>query len=889
MISHVRLRDDFLRFFKERDHKIIPSAPVVPQDDPTLLFTNAGMNQFKNIFLGTMKVDYKRAADTQKCLRVSGKHNDLDEVGRDTTHHTFFEMLGNWSFGDYFKSEAICWAWDFLVGLCGLPAERLYATYFGGDKKDGIEPDDEAMNLWPEKSGIPPERVLPFGKKDNFWEMGDVGPCGPCSEIHIDLGEAFCDLKHVSGHKCGVNGDCKRFIELWNLVFIQFNRKKDGVLVRLEKNHIDTGMGFERLLGVVNKTYSNYETDLFYPLFEEASRITGFGYGKDGNEVDIALRVISDHVKALTFAITDGAMPEKKGRGSVLRSLLRRAARFGRQTLGMKEPFIFRLPSVVARIYENIFPEVSQRLPHIENTIKEEENLFAMTIDRGLNRFWNVVNNMQNREKKILDGFTAYRLYHQDGFPRDLIEQMARENDLTVDEDGWMKAEKEHRERSKGEAQELPFDPDELESDIPATEFAGYWERDDAQDAGTFAEARIVKLLGEKILLLDRTPFYAESGGQVGDTGEIFGDGFIFMVNDTKKFGDYYMHFGEIKVGSKTKLPETVKARVDIDRRMNIMANHTATHLLHWALREVLGQHANQQGSEVNPDYLRFDVTNPLAISSEELYRIEALVNEKICQNIPVKISIKKLDEAKQSGVTALFGEKYSEWVRVIDLGGYSRELCGGTHCQRTGDIGFFYIVSESSSEAGVRRIEAVTRKASVIKVQEDRMILKESSSMLNANYRDLPARLQALVSQVKDLKKSKARDEKKDLKDYKKVLINNAPTAGESRVVVASLKELNPSQLGELADELRSGSVPVCGILASPQQDSITLIGFASKDLTKGGRIHIGNIVRDISVKLGGGGGGRPDFAKGGGKNIEKLDETLDSTKETLLAELNM
>ncbi len=889
MRTQFEIRKDFLDFFRDRGHTIVSSAPVVPIDDPTLLFTNAGMNQFKPIFQGTSKPVHVRVADTQKVLRVSGKHNDLEEVGRDTTHHTFFEMLGNWSFGDYFKAEAIEWAWQFLVEICGLPRESLWATYFGGDTKEGLEADLETRELWPEKTGIPASRVLPFGRKENFWEMGDTGPCGPCSEIHIDLGEAFCDMKNVPGHTCATNGDCQRFTELWNLVFIQFDRKKDGTLTRLSKNHVDTGMGFERLVATVQKTYSNYDTDLFSPLFLALKEITGAEYGRGSHDVDIALRVISDHVKALSFAIADGAVPEKKGRGSVLRSLLRRAARFGRQTLNMKEPFIYKLPSIVSEIYGPTFPEVGARLDHIERIIREEEFAFAETIDRGLSRFSSLAQSMKECGKTVLDGFEAYRLYHQDGFPRDLIDQMAAEHGLTVDEEGWTKAEGEHRERSKGEAKEELFDLNELHG-LPATKFIGYWESSEAVGKGTECRAKLLKLLGREALVLDRTPFYAESGGQVGDTGVIEGEAsggdcghFSFKVCDTRKIGDYIIHYGEITAGDASSLPSAVIARVDGIRRSSIAANHTATHLLHHALHRVLGPHALQQGSLVHPDYLRFDVTHPQAITAEELLAIESMVNEKIYENAPLSIKVTSLEAAKREGVIALFGEKYGETVRVIDIGGYSRELCGGTHCERTGDIGSFYITAETSSEAGVRRIEALTQRSTVQQFQSDRHLLKTISTALHTSQRDLPEKVESLVKEIKELKKMLTQEGMKDVKALREQLLAGASAAGGARIVTSFQEELSSEQLGALADELRSGTTPICGLLIAGEKEKLGVIGFASKDLVDRHKVSAGAVVKEISSMLGGGGGGRPDFAKGGGKNLDNVPDALKKAEEML------
>jgi len=898
MRTQFEIRKDFLDFFQSRDHTIMPSAPVVPIDDPTLLFTNAGMNQFKTIFQGTSTPVHVRVADTQKCLRVSGKHNDLDEVGRDTSHHTFFEMLGNWSFGDYFKAEAIEWAWLFLTETCGLPKESLWATYFGGDAREGLEIDRETRELWPDKAGIPVSRVLPFGKKYNFWEMGDTGPCGPCSEIHIDLGESFCSMKGAPGHTCSVNGECGRFIELWNLVFIQFDRKKDGTLTRLSKNHVDTGMGFERLLAVVRRTYSNYDTDLFYPLFQALKKLTGADYGRGSQDSDTALRVISDHVKALSFAIADGAVPEKKGRGSVLRSLLRRAARFGRQVLDMKEPFIYKLPEIVAEIYGPVFPEVGQRLDHIELIVREEELAFAETIDRGLSRFSSLAQSMKDGSKTELDGFEAYRLYHQDGFPRDLIDQMASEHGLTVDEKGWTKAECEHRERSKGETDlfssaEIVDISKELQG-LPATEFVGYWERGEALYRGTECRAQVLNIIGKErhglILVLDRTPFYAESGGQVGDTGIIEGaeqaEGcgqFTFEVNDTRKRGDYILHYGKIVSGDIPTLPFAVNACVDRRRRSSVAANHTVTHLLHHALHRVLGPHALQQGSLVHPDYLRFDVTHPQAITSEELLTIETLVNEKIFDNAPLSIKVTSLEEAKREGVIALFGEKYGETVRVIDIGGYSKELCGGTHCERTGDIGSFYITAETSSEAGVRRIEAITQRSTIEQFQSDRCLLKKLSAVLHTNQRELPEKVESLVREIKELKKMRAQEGMKDVKSLREQLLAVASEAGDVKIVTSFREDLSPEQLGALADELRSGAEPVCGLLIAGEKDRLFVTGFASKDLVNRHKVSAGAVVKEVSSMLGGGGGGRPDFAKGGGKNIDKVSDALKKAEEML------
>lgn len=869
MKSQQEIRESFFDFFRTKQHMIVPSAPVVPIDDPTLLFTNAGMNQFKSVFLGTGKIDYPRKADTQKCLRVSGKHNDLDAVGRDTYHHTFFEMLGNWSFGDYFKSEAISWAWEYLTRICGLEGKRLYATYFGGDAEDGTEPDVEARELWLKNTDIAEDHVMPFGKKDNFWEMGDVGPCGPCSEIHIDMGEGHCDRKHVEGHVCGVNGDCMRFMEIWNLVFIQYNRRKDRSLEKLPARHVDTGMGFERLTAILQGKYSNYDTDLFLPIFVKLKEITGVGYREGDEEQDVALRVVADHVKALCFAVADGAVPEKKGRGSVLRSLLRRAARFGRQVLGTKEPFIYLLPPVVGELYKDIFPEVSLRLEHICNVIKEEEMLFAETLDHGLSRFTSLIQSIGSGKK--IDGFEAYRLYHQDGFPKDLIAQMAAEHGLEIDEEGWEKARQEHRERSKGEAREALFEVEEL-YELPASEFTGYWEKQKSQELGTCCTVRPLKLLNRKALVLDRTPFYAESGGQTGDQGVIEAPGFRFRVDDTQKTGDFIVHYGELEEGAE--LPGQACARVDYRRRRAVMAAHSATHLFHWALKQVVGGHADQHGSEVGPDSLRFDFTHSRPLTAAEIAEIERLVNEKILENAAVRIYETSLAEAKEQGITALFGEKYGETVRVVDMDGFSRELCGGTHVTRTGDIGLFTVLSESSSEAGVRRVEAVTGMNSLKALQADRAAVRQVSSLLSARPEEFQARIEAFQQQGRELKKLRAAAEKKDLSAYKTELLAKAREKNSVKIIAEYIREVTPAAAGELADELRSAP-GVCGLILCGDDGSLGVVGFASKDLT--GKVHMGNIVRQACKELGGGGGGRPDFAKGGGKDLSKAGGVLE------------
>ncbi len=886
MKSAAEIRKSFLAFFAEQGHHIVPSAPVVPHGDPTLLFTNAGMNQFKDVFLGARTPEHPRVADTQKCIRVSGKHNDLEEVGVDTYHHTFFEMLGNWSFGDYFKAEAIRWAWQFLTDHCALPKDKLWVTVFGGDQQLGLPPDTEAEALWPRETGIPAERVLRFGKKDNFWEMAATGPCGPCSEIHMDRGPGACDRQHESGHVCGVNAGCARYIEIWNLVFIQFNHRPDGSLEQLPAKHVDTGMGFERLTAVMQGCASNYDTDLFRPLLAASERLSGVRYTAGPGPTDVAHRVVADHIRTLCVAIADGALPNNTGRGYVLRRLLRRAVRFGRQVLGLHEPFMHALVPVVAEIFAEVFPEIPAQQEHISLVLRAEEAAFARTIDRGIRQFTEVADALVARGETTLPGAQAFDLFSTDGFPRDLIDLMARERGLVVDEAGWQRARDEHERVSGGRSTEPAFDLKELEG-LPATTFVGYWERGQADALGTTTAARLVKLIGTEALVLDRTPFYAESGGQLGDAGVVEAPGFRFVVHDTGRIGDVWVHYGSLEQGDLGALPGEVHAQVDLARRRRIMANHTATHLLHWALKQVLGAHANQQGSLVGPDYLRFDFTHPRAIGAADLATIERLVNERIVGNTAVAMREERLDDAKAQGVTALFGEKYGERVRVVQIGDFSAELCGGTHATATGDIGLLRIVREEAVAAGVRRIVAETGPAAVAAFQADREALALAAARLGVPARDLGARIEKLQEQIRQLKAQGSADGQHLVAERRRSLLGEAPVQGGVRVVVAAERELDRKQLATLADELRGLAEPVAGLLAGVQDDAVVLLAFCSRELADAGRVHAGQLLASVAPVLGGRGGGRPDFAQGGGKDPARLGEALDGARRWLAERL--
>ncbi|MGD8305713.1 MAG: alanine--tRNA ligase, partial [Ignavibacteria bacterium] len=690
-----QIRNQFFEFFKEKKHKIVPSAPVVPFDDPTLLFANAGMNQFKDVFLGTGKRDYKRAVDTQKCIRVSGKHNDLEEVGYDTYHHTFFEMLGNWSFGDYYKEEAIVWAWELLTDVWKLPKERLWATVYTDD--------DESYELWKSKTDIDPTHILRFGEKDNFWEMGDVGPCGPCSEIHINLGNDFNNPDYVNAGK----PEC---IELWNLVFIQYNRDESGKLNDLPQKHVDTGMGFERMCAILQNKISNYETDVFTPLIGEIKKISGIN--NDTEEKKIPMRVIADHIRTLTFAIADGAVPGNEGRGYVLRRILRRASRYGRKII-LNEPFLYKLVDVLVNTMSTVFPEILDKKDFIKKIIKAEEESFNVTLDRGIELFEQTVARLRKQKKKQIPGSDVFKLYDTFGFPVDLTNILAIENRMSIDEDGFNKLMDKQRQRARDSAKnkysQINIKVDNLSNfdfyNSTKTEFTGYDElRSDAEVTGYKKESNA------SLVILDRSPFYVEAGGQIDDLGLIQMDGTKYNVIDVAASDDQIIHIVENIADETISKGKHVIAEVDRARRWDIMRNHSATHLLHAALRKILGTHVGQAGSYVGPDHLRFDFTHFAKPSQDELNEIEILVNEQIRLNLKRKrLPDVPIEEAKKMGALMFFGDKYGDKVNVVQFGDFTMEFCGGTHVNNSSEIGMFKIISESSIASGVRRIEAVT------------------------------------------------------------------------------------------------------------------------------------------------------------------------------------
>jgi alanyl-tRNA synthetase len=865
------LRQSFLEFFKSKNHYITASAPVVPQDDPTLLFTNAGMNQFKDIFLGTGKAHHLRVVDSQKCIRVSGKHNDLEEVGRDTYHHTFFEMLGNWSFGDYFKKEAIAWAWELLTGVWQLPKEKLYASIFAGDAVDGVPRDDEASEEWRRQTDIDVSHVLEFGKKENFWEMGETGPCGPCSEIHIDRGTSFCD-NHSSGHTCRVNGDCARYIELWNLVFIQYNRDDSGTLHTLPAKHVDTGAGFERLLSVMQKASSNYDTDLFAPILAQIAEITGKPYSD--SEQGVAFRVIADHLRALSFAIADGALPGNEGRGYVLRRILRRAARFGR-LLDMHEPFIYKLLDSLILVMGDAYPEIRERKEYIQRVIRSEEESFGRTLDRGIDLFEQKAAEVLKSGRTVFPGKDAFLLHDTYGFPLDLTQLMAEERRLSVDTAAFTVEMDKQRERSS-KARDVKYQSIEIDESAASTDFVGYT-RDKIETT--------VVLYEEGKMVLKQTPFYAESGGQIGDSGVIRGDHFKFVVADTKRIGEHVVHLGKLTGDKTPKIGDTVTAEIDIEKRRATERNHTVTHLLHKVLREVLGDHVHQAGSLVHPDYMRFDFTHFERISAQDLSNIEAKVNEAILENHAAEWNVLPIDEAKARGAMALFGEKYGEIVRMVEIQDYSRELCGGTHVRATGEIGLFVIVSESSVAAGVRRIESLTGKKAYDYLRGRTAVLEQAAQVIGCAADELVPRLNVLLQERKssDVELKKLRQQ--GSKDVVGELLRQVRRVGDVAVVAAQVEAQSVDEFRHIGDLLRDGLGSGVGVLAAAIQEKVSFVCVVTKDLIGRG-LKAGEIVKRIAFYADGSGGGSPHMALAGAKDVGKIAAALAKTDE-IIAEM--
>jgi alanyl-tRNA synthetase len=904
MLSSNDIRSGFIEFFKEHQHRFVPSWPVVPIADETLLFTNAGMNQFKDIFLGHKAPAFGRAVNSQKCIRVSGKHNDLEEVGLDTYHHTFFEMLGNWSFNDYFKAESIEWAWILLTKVYGIDPNRLWATVFAGDKEDGSEPDSEAAALWTKLTPLPKERVLFCGRKDNFWEMGASGPCGPCSEIHIDLGPGRCDKQHEPGHVCVVNGGCSRFMELWNLVFIQYNRKPDGSLERLNANYIDTGAGLERITAVLQNKTSNYDTDLFLPVITALQDVCKKTYtSKLGNKTDNAFRVIADHIRTLTFSIADGVTLSNDGRGYVMRRLLRRAARFGR-SLNLHEPFLYRLVDVVVGNMGKAFPEIAERREFVASVIQAEEASFGRTLDRGLEIFAAAARAAKDSGKSTLNSQDAFQLYDTYGFPLDLTQLLAREQGLSVDTAAFDELMEEQRTRARAAQKTGSLAASLSGVELPVTNDAPKYavDRCDAaivgwvDDSGLTKNGTLTDTEKSVALVLDTTCFYAESGGQVGDCGMIKSPTGVFSVETTEKLADCILHRGKLLSGT-LKTGDKVSAIVDKNRQAS-MKNHTATHLLQWALQQTLGSAVKQQGSLVCPDYLRFDFTWPKALTKDELRKVEALVQDKIDADIPVTTSVLPIDQAKGLGAMALFGEKYGDHVRVIGIGAdsenalhdaFSKEFCGGTHVSATGQIAGFGILKEESVAAGVRRITALTGPGLMRHLTDRARIVDELIESLKTPAEQVVARVTKLIDDnkalTKQLKTAGQRGTSDTMTEAAK-LYEQAEQIGGAMLIVGQLSDTPIEQARAAMDSLRMKAKSAVVVLGMADGDGkVTLLAAVTDDLIK--KVKAGDIVKEIAPIVGGGGGGRPQMAQAGGKDPDKLPDALARAKDTIRAAL--
>jgi alanyl-tRNA synthetase len=858
-----QIRKTFIDFFESKDHQFVRSAPIVVKNDPTLMFTNAGMNQFKDLFLGNEQPVFTRVANSQKCLRVSGKHNDLEEVGVDTYHHTMFEMLGNWSFGDYFKKEAIAWAWELLTEVYKLPVDRLYVTVFGGDTGDGLARDEEAMHLW--LNWVSNDRVLFGSKKDNFWEMGETGPCGPCSEIHIDLRS---DAERAVTDGCDlVNQDHPQVIEIWNLVFIQFNRTQDGSLKELPAKHVDTGMGLERLVRAIQWKHSNYDTDLFTPFIAEVEQLSDKKYGQE-EQIAIAFRVIVDHIRAIAFTIADGQLPSNNKAGYVIRRILRRAVRYGYTFLGFREAFLYKLMPTLAANFGTVFPEVAEQLDFVSKVILEEEQSFLRTLDKGLRILDQIKEELEESGLRLISGQQAFELYDTYGFPLDLTSLIAREQGYSVDEAAFAKAMAAQKDRSRAAAEQETGDW-VLVGDEEGTEFIGYDELSTSSRIIKYRE--IVEKKGKKFqVVLDRTPFYAESGGQVGDQGIIRSASETLRVMDTRKENELIVHLVD-KIPADPALEFT--SEVNRDRRNLIMKNHSATHLLQAALRQVLGDHVQQRGSLVNEELLRFDFSHFAKMTEEEIEQVETIVNNKIRDNIALQeMRNVPIHKAKAMGATALFGEKYGDYVRVITFGSdYSVELCGGTHVPATGYVGFFKIISEGSISAGVRRLEAVTGGQAELFVREQQKTLRGIQEMLKSP-RDLEKSVAALLKEKSELRKELDALQLKEAGQIKTKLIEEICVKDSMEVLVAEVTLPHADALKKLAYELKNERDRFVGVFAASIGEKPQLAVVISEELVSEKQLDAVKIVRELAKHIHGGGGGQPFFATAGGKNPEGL-----------------
>lgn len=864
------LRNSFINYFVQKGHTHVSSSSLIPFSDPTLLFTNAGMVQFKSVFTGNEKREYKRAVSVQKCIRAGGKHNDLENVGRTARHHTFFEMLGNFSFGDYFKEGAIEMAWEFLTEVVKLPKEKLYATVY--------EKDDEAEAIWRDKIGVPIERIVRLGEKDNFWQMGDIGPCGPCSEILIDQGkDVGCGRP-----ECKVGCDCDRFLEIWNLVFMQYERLKDGKLNPLPKPSIDTGMGIERLAAVCQGVKSNYDSDLFKPIIASIAELSEKSYGKD-NKADVSIRVIADHIRAITFAISDGVMPSNEGRGYVLRRIMRRAARHGK-FLGIDEPFMYRLTGIVVDLMKSAYPELTDTHNYVSRVVLSEEERFINTLDYGLKVVNEIINRLKTEKKNNISGKDLFKLYDTFGFPLDLTDDIAKEHGFSIDEAGFYSEMNEQKERARkswvgAEEAKAASVYKEAIGSLKPTEFAGY---DRLEDKGIvlaiiLKDKKVDKASegSEVEIVLDKTPFYAESGGQTGDSGIISGDGWKVKVTDVRKpVPAIFVHKGRVLRG-EIKTGDKAIAKVDEQGRLATASNHTATHILHSVLKYVLGDHVKQAGSLVSKERLRFDFTHFSSIDKRDLDRIEELVNERIRENADASVSVMSIDEAVNSGATALFGEKYGERVRVVSVGDFSKELCGGTHISAAGDIGFFKIIGESSVAAGVRRIEALTggEAYKYIKQQED--AIRNLSEALKTAPSDVVAKVEKLNLLLKEKEKEIERLKGRLSSSQAGDIIAEARVIEGVRVLSKKVDGLDMKDLRTFGDSLRDKIKSGIIALGSSKEGKVSIIVMVTKEIQE--KYSAVDIVKEIAGIVGGSGGGRPDMAQAGGKDAGRLDEAIE------------
>jgi len=907
-MTSAEIRKSFLDFFAAKEHTIVPSASLVPVDDPSLLFTNAGMNQFKDVFLSLGSRDYTRAADTQKCMRVSGKHNDLDDVGRDGSHHTFFEMMGNWSLGDYYKKEAIGWAWEFLTEILGLPAERLWATVFK-DELGELETDEEAAGFWRSETTISPDHIAYDGRKENFWEMANTGPCGPCSEIHYDKGPEACDRQDDADHVCRVNGDCNRFIELWNLVFIQYNKDADGTLHPLPAKHIDTGMGFERLTAVLQGVDSNYKTDLFTPIIQHVQEMAGHTDAEVEENI-VAYRVIADHGRAITFLTGDGVLPGNEGRNYVLRMILRRAARFGRK-LGFTRPFLAQVAQVVIETMGDQFPELTNRRQFILTAITQEEERFLRTLDLGLARLDETLAELVKKDEKILPGDVAFQLYDTFGLPLEITRDVAEEHSLSVDEAGYQDALKDQRQR--GRQAEMIEAPDEETLKRYAEILANLQEQKLLGASGVEhdpysiidVETTIAAILrdgepvksaqeGDQIeVVLPVTRFYVESGGQVSDAGLVSS----YLPGETEPTWEIevqealqpipglIVHAGVVKQG-QPRVGDEVWAVVDYARRMDIARNHTATHLLHSELRYVLGEHVVQAGSLVAADRLRFDFTHPAMLTEDELTLVTRSVNDAILVNYPVEVTEEKYRQAISEGVIALFGEKYGDVVRVLRIGWpgepFSQELCGGTHVNETGEIGLFHIVSEGGIGAGVRRIEAVTGRVAVDVVERQSGALRRTGAYLGVSPDEVERKTLGLLDELQSARKRIAHLQEQLARREFEALLEQVQTVSGAPLLSARVTAPNVEVLREMTDWFRarlgSGVVALGTVLG----ERPALVVAVTPDLVERGA-DAARLVRNMARIVGGGGGGRPTLAQAGGRDVARLDEALEQASSIL------